>query len=226
MHKMRNRLALGALMLAMMAAVLFYVTGMVLPDTDPTSAHNGSAHTLQQTEYNEGEPEAIANTVGDLLEPGVIFEDALSALLQDPRVEKYLSREADKKALRSYFAGEPGALSDREAWELIERIENEGRVIAYEGLAIKLAWLERNSGSKAEYDERAAAIIAEYRQRAHRQLQAYDPYREVPGFARYKEMEVEILREVQQMASFPDGLSRQEYLRQRLQTAREEAYGN
>lgn len=165
-------------------------------------------------------PEAIAD---DTQPPQ---DQAVEALLEHPRVQEYLAEETDKRALQDYFAGGDGAISDDEAWALIERIERESRVLAFEALTLKLAWLDRNSDNKDDYDQRSAEILAQYRQRSERQLQQYDPYEEVPGFARYKELEAEIVREVQQMESFPEGLSRQAYLRQRLQAARQEAYGH
>ncbi|MFI2813061.1 MULTISPECIES: hypothetical protein [Microbulbifer] len=152
-------------------------------------------------------------------------EPTRDQLLSHPRVEAYLEREEDKRALKAYFAGSATAPGDEEAWALIERIESEGRVIAFEALTLKLAWLERNSTGKEEFDQAAAGLMAQYRQRAEAR-EEYDPYRDEPGFARYKAMEAQILQRVQEMDVFPDGLTRQQYLRRELQQAREKAYGN
>ncbi|WP_237060457.1 hypothetical protein [Microbulbifer sediminum] len=166
-----------------------------------------------------------ASSVG-IVEPARADPEAFQdQLLSHPRVEAYLDREEEKRTLRAYFSSNGDAISDAEAWALIERIEAEGRVIASEGLALKLAWLERNSAGRADFDEAAAGLIAEYRQKAEAQ-QPYDPYREEPGFARYKAMEAAIIERVQAMDKFPEGLTRQQYLRRQLQGAREEAYGN
>lgn len=167
------------------------------------------------TEIPESPPSAAA-------EPD---SQQLKKLLVDPRVESYFQREEDKQSLSDYFHGEPGELTDEEAWELIEDVEREGRVMAYEALSMKLAWLERNSANKAEFDSAAAELVEEYRQRAKRSAEEYNPYRDVPGFAEYKEAEKRIVRQVQEMDSFPDGMSRQEYLRKRLLEARAKAYG-
>ena len=153
-------------------------------------------------------------------------EEALAALLKDPRVQDYYARQQDKQALESYFSTGNSALSDSEAWSLIETIEGDGRVMAYEGLALKLAWLERNSASEAEFQDAARELVAEYRAKAEQSVREYDPYEDVPGFAEYKEAERRILQEVQAMESFPDGMTQQEYLRMRLQQAREAAYGS
>lgn len=158
--------------------------------------------------------------------PESMAEDELTALLDNPRVQRYLERESDKSTLVDYFSGNRGQYSDEEIWKLIEAIEREGRVMAYEGLALKLAWLERNTDSKLEFDTAAEKVLEKYRIKAARSAAEYDPYVDEPGFARYKEAEKRIVEEVQQMTSFPGGLSKQEYLRKRLLKAREEAYGS
>lgn len=158
--------------------------------------------------------------------PDTPDRDDLRALLSDPRVEKYLQREEDKGALEAYFNGDGGDHTDEEIWQLIEAIEGEGRVMAYEGLALKLAWLERNSASKAEFDAAARELMEKYRREAESSAREYDPYEDVPGFAEYKQAEQRIIERVKAMDSFPDGASRQEYLRQQLQAAREKAYSN
>lgn len=151
-------------------------------------------------------------------EPGSFDE-----LLSHPNVERYLAREARKEKLQGYFNDEQGSDADS-AWKLIEEVEGEGGMLAYEALALKLAWLEKNSESKAEFDQASEALLESYRTRAQQATEQYDPYRDVPGFAQYKEMETRIVAEVQGMTSFPEGMSRQEYLRNRLQEAREQAY--
>ncbi|WP_323847338.1 hypothetical protein [Microbulbifer magnicolonia] len=168
--------------------------------------------------------EASAND--ELLNELGLAEEEIAALLSHPRVATYLQREGDKKALREYFSGSDTAPSDAEIWQLIESIESRGHILAYEALALKLAWLERNSATKAEFDQAAAALVETYRQKAERSAREYDPYEDVPGFAEYKAAEKRIVREVQEMSSFPDGMSRQEYLRKRLQEARQAAYGS
>ncbi|MEX2963773.1 hypothetical protein [Microbulbifer sp. TYP-18] len=156
--------------------------------------------------------------------PAEMDRQEAAKLLSDPRVEAYLRKERDKLSLDDYFNGDDDTLSDQEIWQLIETIEAEGRVMAYEALALKLAWLERNSADKAAFEQAAAELVEGYREKSQRHTAEYDPYKEVPGFAEYKQREVEIVKEVQQMTSFPDGMSRQEYLRQRLQEARKKAY--
>lgn len=168
--------------------------------------------------------EALQGSPGD--DVPVPDREELANLLSDPRVQTYFQREKDKQALSDYFSGGSVDLTGEEVWQLIESIEGEGRMMAYEAMALKLAWLERNSADKAEFDSAAQELVEEYRQKSSQSATEYDPYEDVPGFAEYKEAEKRIVREVQQMTAFPDGMSRQEYLRRRLQEAREKAYGS
>jgi hypothetical protein len=154
--------------------------------------------------------------------------EEMLALLADPRVTSYFKREKDKQILAEYFApdGNGGEHNAEDVWQLIESIESEGRVMAYEALALKLEWLERNSANKQEFEQAAQGLVENYRQKSEQNMREYNPYEDVPGFAEYKEMEKRIIQEVQQMSSFPDGMTEQQYLRKRLQEAREKAYGS
>ena len=150
---------------------------------------------------------------------------SVDAVMSHPNVQRYLQREARKERLQGYFDDIEHGDSE-EAWRLINDIEREGGVLAYEALALKLAWLERNSADKASFDRAAKDLLETYRQRAEKAGGQYDPHRDVPGFSEYKSMERKIVEEVQAMQNFPDDMTRDEYLRKRLQQAREQAYGS
>jgi hypothetical protein len=147
-------------------------------------------------------------------------------VLNDPRVKAYLQREADRETLQAYFdnpddnPAQAGAI-----WDLIETLESEQRVVGFEALHLKIAWLSVNSPDQEAFQQRAENLLAQYREQAERRRAAHDP-RKIPGFERYKAMERDIIAEVSAMQHFPDGHSRQSYLRQRLQQARVEAYGS
>ncbi|WKD49350.1 hypothetical protein [Microbulbifer spongiae] len=156
--------------------------------------------------------------------PETMHGKEAARLLSDPRVRAYLDRERDKQALDAYFNQGESPPSAEDVWQLIESIESDGRVMAYEALALKLAWLERNSASAQAFEQAASDLVARYQRRSQQNTAAYDPYEAVPGFAEYKQVEAQIVEEVQGMTHFPEGMSKQEYLRQRLQEAREKAY--
>jgi len=210
-----RRLALIALLLAAVVIAALYATGK------PAAP----AALSPLSSLVSGKPasvESVAPAVEPNSLPGDLSTAELQALLDSPRVRTYFQREREKQALAAYFGGRESSLSAAEVWELIGRIEADGRMLAYEALALKLEWLEHNSADKGEFDAAAAKLVAEYRQRALERQRDYDPYRDVPGFADYKAAERRIVAEVQQMREFPAGQSRQEYLRKRLLEARQQ----
>lgn len=217
MHRKRlRRVVLFSLPLAALAAVSLYANRDRLSPAEPAAA---TAKPLAASPVASVDvPAAAAEPL-----PEGLSQSELRELLDSPRVRTYFQREREKQALADYFGGGDSALSDEQVWDLINRIESDGRMLAYEALALKLEWLERNSVDKAEFDAAAGDLVVEYQRRAEESQHHYDPYRDVPGFADYKAAERRIVAEVQQMSVFPDGMSRQEYLRKRLQEARQQA---
>ncbi|WP_105101945.1 hypothetical protein [Microbulbifer pacificus] len=178
--------------------------GAQYPDTTATESHT-DPHT----------PDA-----GDNQTP------SLDAVMSHPNVRRYLEREARKESLQAYFSDLESYDNAEAAWKLIDEIERDGGMLAYEVLALKLRWLEQTSVDKATFNAAAESLLDEYRQRTQHSVDAYDPYQDVPGFAEYKALERKIVAEVRALDRFPDGMSRDEYLRKRLQEAREQAYGS
>lgn len=89
-----------------------------------------------------------------------------------------------------------------------------------------LALIEARGGDEASQKTAADALVARYRQRSAERVQAgLKDAVEAQAFALYKSQESEIVSEVMAMneAALPLGVSRDEYLRQRLQSAREAA---
>lgn len=181
-------------------AGLFYWYASTAPE--PSLPADGLSHAV--TDKNNTE-----NTDHTLLE-------------QEPEVTAYLQREADKQALQAYFA-DTGEMSAEDAWALIENLEQQQRVLGFEALHLKLAWLEKQHDNRQDFEAAANALMEDYRQRAASQT----PYRpeDIPGFTDYKAREVAIIEQVNGMQSFPNGMSREEYLREQLLEARLEAYG-
>ncbi|MFA0810530.1 hypothetical protein [Microbulbifer epialgicus] len=171
------------------------------------------------TENNE-----LAKDISEKIPWSQLENTEVKELLNHPRVKAYLDQEQLKQALQDYFA-DLGNLSSEEAWSAIEKVERENRVTGYEALSLKLAWLEKNSINETEFKQRAEELFNNYREKAQSVINRYDPHKQVPGFSTYKDLERSIVEEVQQMTSFPNGMSKHEYLRKRLQEARETVYG-
>ncbi|MGA4473953.1 hypothetical protein ACPA2M_13345 [Ectopseudomonas chengduensis] len=107
--------------------------------------------------------------------------------------------------------------------EGIDALERQGEVALSEALLLQIALIKAVSENEDEQKRRAEALIKRY--------QAISAEREVklaqrsdPNFERYKAEERNIVEEVLGLQNIPDGLTRDQYLRQRLQEARERSY--
>ena len=106
--------------------------------------------------------------------------------------------------------------------EEIDRREAAGELALSEALLMQVGLVQAEGGDEAAQKARADALLARYQAlSAEREAQAKTPDER---FSRYKSEEKRIVDEVMALDSIPDGLSRDQYLRQRLQEAREQAY--
>ncbi|QGX40643.1 hypothetical protein [Permianibacter aggregans] len=105
-----------------------------------------------------------------------------------------------------------------------EHYEQQGKLLPMEALILKLAMLKYTAGDEQDYKDRAKALIDQYQAISDASEQAWLANPD-PKFIEYKRREMDIVNEVRGMTTIPDGLSRDEYLRQRLQQARIEAMG-
>ena len=168
-------------------------------------------------------PEQSLDSVHDSIETQAPNDNEKQALLANPKVKAYLAKEDRKQELKDYFDNPAG--HDPEAiYQLIEHIENEGRMVAFEALSLKLAWLEKNTNDPEEFKTKSERIINEYKQKSQTMNAQYKP-ENTPGFTEYKQQEKAIIAEVNGMTDFPDGHNKQSYLRARLLQARILAYG-
>jgi hypothetical protein len=141
-----------------------------------------------------------------------------------PVLREHEARTAFHERVRSFFAQAPILPSEekqRTARELdAEIVEYERRreLGAAEALTLRLA-LIRETTQEGEQLERMQALRDSYRAREPVQ-QAADPM-----FELYKAREQEIVGHVQSLREIPGGLTREEYLRERLQREREELFG-
>ncbi|TGD71512.1 hypothetical protein E4634_17820 [Mangrovimicrobium sediminis] len=145
-------------------------------------------------------------------------------LLQQPAVQRYLARQARSERLHAWFADPAGAgISAGEAWQLIEELEREQAVLGVQALALKLAWLREQEADPERFAARAEALREEYAQRAAASEAQRAPTN-TPAYADYKTREAAILAEAKQR-SFSSEAQRSAWLREQLQAAREQAYG-
>jgi len=175
--------------------------------------------TNQSTEQPLGQTQQATSTSDKAKKQ--LPEDISFDLENHPKVLAYLQKEQDKKRIQEYFAN-PTGHDPQAIYALIEKIESQGRVVAFEALSMKLAWLEKNT-TESEFKQKREALVADYRKKAETAHSNYKP-ENTPGFTEYKQAEASIIKQVANMQSFPDGMSKQEYLRKRLLDARIAAY--
>lgn len=150
------------------------------------------------------------------------------ALLQNPAVQAQEQRLAFHQAYRS-FASRAAELSPAQRAsqaqalrEQIERYEQRSELAMSESLLLQLGLIKLTTDDEQAQKDQASALVARYQAlSAEREAKAAQPSAE---FQRYKSDEKRIVEEVLRMDSFPDGLNRDEYLRQRLQQAREQHF--
>lgn len=146
-----------------------------------------------------------------------------------PEIREETQRLAFHNAYRSFFshaAELPETERNAQAQALsaqIDTYEQRGELALSEALLLQVALIRAISDDPEEQKARADALVERYKatsaQRAARDAEVPDA-----RFAQYKAEEKQIVEEVLALDSIPGGMSRDEYLRQRLQEARERAY--
>ncbi|MET1076529.1 MAG: hypothetical protein ABWY06_00760 [Pseudomonas sp.] len=112
---------------------------------------------------------------------------------------------------------------ERQAGRLAEQIdayEARDELALSEALLLQVALIRASGADAATQQKRADALSARYRGLSV----ARQAPQTSPQFERYKVEEQQIVAEVLGLTLLPPGLSRDQYLRQRLQAAREAAY--
>ncbi len=144
------------------------------------------------------------------------------------RAEEYFATLDASEQYRKYFreiGGMGAAEQESLARELIEDIDGKEsqRIISKpEAVFLKLA-LKKQIMSESAFKTYAATTINEYKAVVAK-AEANYKNRKDPLFEAYKERESKIVKEVLGMESFPDGLSRSQYLRRRLDEVRDSIY--
>ena len=165
---------------------------------------------------------------GDSPVTSIPTEAQLQELLQNPAVKNQEQRLAFHQAYRSFVSGAAElspAQRENQAQALREQIETyeqRSELAMSESLLLQLGLIQLTTDDEQAQKDQVAALVARYKAiSAEREAKAATPSAE---FQRYKVDEKRIVEEVLSMDSIPDGLSRDEYLRQRLQQAREQHY--
>jgi hypothetical protein len=204
------------------AAVLSWLLRMEQsPDGSRSVAVDAPFHTSPKPETPPGP--AVRTEPMDVELPEAPFADA--AVVQSP-VDVDTRARFNEQA-RAFFANaaqmtaEDRAREARRLEQELTRLEQAGGLFAGETLLIRAGLIRETVPAGAQQDAQLRALRARYRVETQRRV-ASAQARPDPQFGSYKVREREIVDEVMAMATIPDGLSRDEYLRRRLQSAREQ----
>lgn len=149
---------------------------------------------------------------------------------QEARPVDVQERARFSERARAFFAQAPGLppeearqQADEIAREL-SRIEQAGGLSAGETFLIRAGLIQATVADEQQRKEQIRALRERYETEAQRRS-AQAPEQADPMFELYKVREGQIVAEVMAMETIPDGLSRDEYLRRRLQAERERLLG-
>jgi hypothetical protein len=155
----------------------------------------------------------------------------MATLQQSPQARAYRERqdfEADSKRFLREAARLGPVEREKKARALsasIDKYEREGGLSAGEAVLLRTSLIKATIADETQRAARIAELTLDYRERADRRTAEYlAQHQRDPRFQDYKARERSIVAEVMAMSSIPGGLSRDQYLRQRLQQARELAY--
>ncbi|MEH6417796.1 hypothetical protein [Pseudomonas sp. CGJS7] len=155
----------------------------------------------------------------------------LQNLLSTPQARSYQQRQQFQQDARVFFrdAAKLGPVDrERRAQALqgqIDAYEQARELSAGESLMLRIGLIQATESDPARQKALVQQLAQRYRGDADRLEQRWaEQQRNDPRFQSYKQRERIVVDEVMAMAQIPGGLSRNEYLRQRLQAERERAY--
>lgn len=215
---MKRSLALGTLAVLAIAIVVYSLWRTEPPEplahTDSTTMPAPSdAPPAQHMERQSprAQPEARWSVTNDeqaaSLERGAFHERARAFFAEAPALEP---EERAKRAL--------------EIEKDIDAHEASSALSAGEAFVLRSALIRETVADPDLRQQQQEALADRYRQDAGRRIASAT--RADPEFELYKAREAEIVAQVLAMDEIPDGLSRDEYLRRRLQSEREALLGD
>jgi hypothetical protein len=190
--------------------------------TDPTAREPSAARSTPQNE--------AADSPGA---QGSSSAPRTAGALETPRPSDspvdVAARARFNEQARAFFTTNASSLPAEERRREAQRIEQElseieraGGLSAGEIFLIRAGLIRATVSDEAEQVARINALKERYERDSQRRMAETLARPPDPAFELYKVRESEIIAEVMAMQSIPDGLTREEYLRRRLQSAREQ----
>lgn len=180
--------------------------------------------------------DAAADTFSSSTQPAASTPAAAdsrqAALASTPQARAYRNRLAFEQRVRA-FLRDAHTLDENTRREQahaigreIDQREQARELSAGESVVLHVSLIEAAEQDQAERIRQSQALVDRYRQQtAARQAAFEEQQRQDAGFQAYKAREAQIVSEVMAMTSYPGGMSRDDYLRIRLQEARQATYG-
>lgn len=156
---------------------------------------------------------------------------ALASLQTTPQAQAHRERKRFETDAKDFFARAPSlrAVERSERADAltrqIDRYEAAGGLSAGEAVLLRTALIKATVDDPAEQAAAVAELADRYRMHADQRMAEFAAQQaNDPRFQSYKTREAQVVSEVMAMTSIPAGLTRDQYLRQRLQEERERAY--
>ena len=155
----------------------------------------------------------------------------LASLQATPQAQEHLERQRFEADAKDFFARSASlrAVERSERADAltrqIDKYEAACGLSAGEAVLLRTALVKATVDDPARQAEQVAAIADRYRAHADRRMAAFlEQQRNDARFQAYKAREAQVVAEVMAATTIPAGLTRDQYLRQRLQEERERAY--
>ncbi|MBN8211503.1 MAG: hypothetical protein J0M09_01120 [Xanthomonadales bacterium] len=173
-------------------------------------------------------------TPAEATAPAPVASDPGQAALEaTPEAQAYRSRLAFEQQARAFLRDAPKLDANarleraRAISREIDRREQARELSAGDAVVLRIGLIQAAVEDDSERVRQSQAIVDRYRQQsAERQAAFQEQQRRDAQFQKYKAREAQIVSEVLAMTSYPGGMSRDDYLRVRLQEARQSIYGN
>jgi hypothetical protein len=161
----------------------------------------------------------------------VAADSRQAALASTPQARAHRSRLACEQRVRG-FLRDAHTLDENARRQQAQAIAREidlreqaRELSAGESVVLRVSLIEAAEQDQAERIRQSQALVDRYRQQtAARQAAFEEQQRQDAGFQAYKVREAQIVSEVMAMTRYPGGMSRDDYLRIRLQEARQATY--
>ena len=187
------------------------------------SEHRTDLGKISQNDETEIEGNAAAKSTL----PKELNDDVPSLIeLEEKQVEQVmLDHQTFQRDIHDFLKSDGNrnaTNTSKDLERMLGKLAAQQLVTPFEELMIRLA-LSKHTLSEDDFQEESTRLMAEYDRTVKQKQSGTKPNSK---HLAYKEKEQEIMYEVLAMDEYPDGLSRDEYLKQRLDQVRSEVYSH